>query len=382
MGEPRNTSLGGPALLILETEQQSLFHFNLHVNDVGHGLVLGMTGTGKSFILNNILAHAQKHQPHTVVLDVGGSYRWLTRAIGGSYISVRPDALPFSINPFALPVSPASRQFQFDFTKLLIESGGHRMNEAEEKELWEAIEALSVLDRDQHRLGTLATTVGPALGQHLRRWTEGEQYGAWFDHIEDTVSFAKFQCFDFEGMEDIGAAREPLFFYLLHRANDIITDPARGTEFKLCVVDEAWRFCANPITRAHIATGLRTGRKRNAAMILATQSVGDLTDAEALRPILDNCPTKILLANPTLDPALYGDVLRLSPSEQSRVRNLIPKRQFLLKRDGISKVLNLNVDARSYWLFTTNPFEAQRRDEAVAAHGLDAALDLLSRGGK
>ena len=118
-------------------------------------------------------------------------------------------------------------------------------------------------------------------------------------------------------------------------------------------------------------------------MILATQSVGDLTDAEALRPILDNCPTKILLANPTLDGRLYGDVLRLTESERERIRNLIPKRQFLLKQGDVSKILNLNVDKRSYWLYTTDPFEAKRRDEAIAATGsLDAALDLLAGGSK
>jgi type IV secretion/conjugal transfer VirB4 family ATPase len=381
-GEAHNVFFDAPALLTFETEQQSLFDFNLHVKDVGHALVLGMTGTGKSFQLNCLLTHAQKYQPYTFIFDVGGSYRWLTQAINGSYVSVRPGALPFSINPYALPVTPANRQFQFDFTKMLIESGEYRISVAEEKDVWDAIDALSVLDWDQHRLRTLATTVGPVLGQHLKRWTEGEQYGAWFDHVADTVTFARLQCFDFEGMEDMGAALEPVLFYLLHRANDIVVDPARAAEFKLCVVDEAWRFCANPITRAYIATALRTWRKKNAAMILATQSVSDLTDAEGLRPILDNCPTKILLANPTLDAALYGDVLKLSPSEQARVRNLIPKRQFLLKRDGISKVLNLNVDPRSYWLFTTNPFEAQRRDEAVAANGLDAALDLLAGGSR
>ena len=118
-------------------------------------------------------------------------------------------------------------------------------------------------------------------------------------------------------------------------------------------------------------------------MILATQSAGDLTDTEALRPIVENCPTQILLANPKLDARLYGDVLRLTKSEQDRVRNLVPKRQFLLKQGVVSKILNLNVDERSYWLYTTDPFDVKRRNEAVAAAGsLDAALDLLAGGSK
>ena len=383
-GEPRNSFLRAPALLTLETEDRSLYHLNLHLNDVAHTLVLGMTGAGKSFLLNCLLVHAQKYQPYTIILDVGGSYRPITQAFGGSYISLRDGYLPFSINPFALEPTPANRQFQFDFTKHhLIEAGGYRMNEDDDRELFEAIEALSVLDRDQQRLGTLATTVGPELGRHLRRWTAGEQHGAWFDNVEDTVSYARFQCIDLEGIENIGDAGAPLLFYFIHRANEVVSDPSRSTEFKLSVIDEAWRFCANPVTRAYIATALRTWRKKNGAMILATQSVGDLTDAEALRPILENCPTKILLANPSLDARLYGGVLKLTEGEQERVRNLIPKQQFLLKQGDVSKILNLNVDKRSYWIYTTDPFEVKRRDEAIAATGsLDAALDFLVGGSK
>jgi type IV secretion/conjugal transfer VirB4 family ATPase len=383
-GEPRNTFLRSPALISLETEQRSLFNFNFHVDDVGHAFVLGRTGSGKSFLLNCLLVHAQKYRPYTLILDVGGSYQSITRALGGSYISVGPGDLPFSINPFLLEPTPANRQFQFTFTKhYLIEPGGHRMNEDEDRELFDAIEALSVLDRDQRRLGTLATTVGPAIGKHLRRWTEGEQFGSWFDHVEDTVSFARFQCFNFEGIDKIREALPPLLFYILHRADDIISDPSLSAEFKLCVVDEAWRFCANSQTLTFIETALRTWRKKNAAMILATQAAGDLTNAAALRPILDNCPTQILLANPKLDAPLYGDVLRLTESEQDRVRNLTPKRQFLLKQGGVSKVLNLNVDERSRWLYTTDAFDAKRRDEAIAAAGsLDAALDILAGASK
>lgn len=66
--------------------------------------------------------------------------------------------------------------------------------------------------------------------------------------------------------------------------------------------------------------------------------------------------------------------------EQERIRQLKAKRQFLLKRDGLSKVLTLNVDPKSYWLFTTNPYEAKRRQELVNQHGLKAALENLAGG--
>ena len=256
------------------------------------------------------------------------------------------------------------------------------MDDTEEKDLFDAIHALQVLDPNQRNLSTLATTVPRTVGKHLKRWTKGEQYGEWFDNVADTVSYARFQCIDFEGMDRIGLALEPLLFYLFHRANQVIAAPELATVFKLAIVDEAWLFFKHPVTRAYISTALRTWRKKNAGMVLATQSLDDLAVAEILRSVVDNCPTKILLANPTLDASFYADVLRLTETEQEKVRRLISKRQFLLKREGLSKVLNLNVDPRSYWLFTTNPYEAERRQEAMAQGGLESALDILAGGSR
>ncbi len=145
-------------------------------------------------------------------------------------------------------------------------------------------------------------------------------------------------------------------------------------------MNEAWLFFKHPVTRAYIEKALKTWRKKNAAMILATQSLQDLPGAEVMRPVVDNCPTKILLANPALDGDFYGEVLRLTATEQEKVRHLKSKRQFLLKRDELSKTLNLNVDPKSYWLFTTNPYEAKRRQELVDEVGLHAALEILSGG--
>src|SRR5260370_117338 len=51
-GEPVSPHLGREALAIYETRHQTPYHFNLHVDDVGHTLVIGPTGTGKSFFLN------------------------------------------------------------------------------------------------------------------------------------------------------------------------------------------------------------------------------------------------------------------------------------------------------------------------------------------
>lgn len=256
------------------------------------------------------------------------------------------------------------------------------MNDADEKELFDAVSSLSVVEPEQRRLLTLSNMIPRSLGNHLRRWVEGGQYGSWFDNITDNVSYAQFQCINFEGMERLGVVLEPLLFYLLHRASDVIYNPALSTAFKIAVVDEAWLFLKHPVTQSYIVSATRTWRKNNAVMVLSTQSVQDLAGAGALRPLVESCPTKLLLANPELDADLYGSVLQLNSTEQEKVRRLVGKRQFLLKREGFSKVLNLNVDPKSYWLFTTNPYESKRREELAEQVGLEAALEILTGGSK
>jgi type IV secretion/conjugal transfer VirB4 family ATPase len=376
-GERENKFLRAGYLAAFETEDSSLYHFNLHVQDVGHTLVLGPTGKGKSFLLNFLIAHAQQYEPHSFIFDVGGSYRWLTELFGGSYVAFRPDERSFSINPFSLEPTAENFEFQFAFVKLLVESDQHRMSDAEERDLFDSIRALPMLPPEHRRLLSLYTTVTPKVGAHIKRWTQGEQHGQWFDNVEDNVSFARFQCINFEGMERLGLVLEPLMFYLLHRANEVIYDQSLSTVFKLAVVDEAWLFFKNPITQEYIANAMRTWRKKNAAMVLCTQSPRDLSGTEVFRPLVESCPTKLLLSNPDLDAAFYVDALRLNAAEVQKVRALLPKRQFLLKREGLSKVLNLNVDPKSYWLFTTDPYEAKRRQELVNQVGLEAALDIL-----
>src|SRR5262249_27678228 len=147
--------------------------------------------------------------------------------------------------------------------------------------------------------------------------------------------------------------------------------------FKVLFIDEAWRFFRHPVTKAYIIEALKTWRKKNGGGFLPTQSGEDMGGADVLRPGFVRCPTQNLLSKTHATSPVYGDILGLTEIEQERVKTLQPKCQFLLKREGLAKVLNLNVDPRSYWLFTTNPFEAKRRDEVIKQVGLRAALDIL-----
>ena len=125
----------------------------------------------------------------------------------------------------------------------------------------------------------------------------------------------------------------------------------------------------------------KTWRKRNAALVLATQSAGDVTATPGARGLLESMPTKLFLANPDL-PAGVADTFRLNPTEMATIRGLLPKRELYLRRAQAAGVLRLEVDPESYWLYTSSPLDSARRAEAVAQHGLHGALTALSTHGR
>lgn len=377
-GAVRNDQLGAEYLAILEGIGGTPYFFNLHYKDVAHTLILGATGSGKSFLLNFLLTHVQKYEPQTTIFDLGGSYEWLTRLFGGSYLAVGRRGRDFTINPFSLPQTPENQLFLLAFVRVLIEAGGSRINADDEKDLYEQIENLYSVAPDQRRLFTLANIVRRSLRGPLQKWVQGGPYGDYFDHAQDTLTMARFQTFDFAGMEQVADVLEPLLFYVLHRAS-ARCDDTLPTMFKVFVMDEAWRFFANPVIKSYIVEALKTWRKKNAAMLLATQSAEDLMNSAMLSVVAESCPTRLFLANPGMDRDAYRRAFGLNETEAERIASLVPKQQMLLKQPDVAKLLSLNVDRRGYWLYTNNPPDNQRRREAFDRYGFQEGLEILSK---
>lgn len=377
-GSPRSPHLGNrECLAIFRSEQNTPYYWNLHHEDVGHTLVLGATGSGKSFLLNFLITHAQKYDPITLIFDLGGGYQKLTTLLGGSNWRMGLSNTAFRINPFCLPSTPEHRHFLAAFTRVLMQSTNqYRLTLHDDRELHEAIEGLYTLDPPQRRLFTLANMLPRTLSDALARWVQGGPYADVFDNEEDTLTFQRLQSFDFTGLDAFPLVLEPLLFYVLHRASAAI-DAAPISQLKLFVLDEAWRFVRDPAVKTYVAEALKTWRKRNAAVLLATQSSEDFADPDLLRTVVESCPTRCFLANPDLDIAHAKELFHLNDTEARRILDLQPRRQFLLKRPDASKVLELSVDPRAYWIYTNTPLDNARLERALAGASLPNALSQL-----
>lgn len=378
-GEKHNAHLNAEYLAVLETDNSTPYFLNLHNGEVAHTLILGMTGSGKSYLASHLLQNAQKYQPQTYIFDIGGSFQSLTTIFGGTYLNVGQDSRDFTINPFSLTPTKENLQFLFSLFRVLIEGSDqrYRLDFKEERKLWDGIERMYVLEPEQRTLSNFANIVGE-LKDRLHRWTKAGQYGFIFDNAEDTLTFARFQTFNFAGWGDAPEVLEPLLFYVLHRASNEITDAKQLSTFKMFLLDETWLFIKNETIRSYIISAQKTWRKHNAAMVLATQSLKELEESGMLQIVSESCPTKIFLANPEMDRTLYREAFHLNDTELELIAGLVPPGQMLIRKAQSSKKVQLNVDSVSHWTATNNARDNLLKRDYFARFGIAEGLRKLA----
>jgi type IV secretion system protein VirB4 len=377
-GSQWNPHLEREYIAALESTHGTPYYLNIHSGDVAHTLLLGATGSGKSFCLSFTLQSLQKYDPLTFIFDLGGSYETLTRAFSGTYLNVGLKNPGFTINPFSLEATHENMNFLYLFLRVLIEAGGrYELTPEDEKALFAAIERAYMLPAEIRTLTNFASILGP-LGERLHRWTQAGQFGHLFDNPQDTLTFSRFQTFNFDGWSDYPDILEPLLFYVLQRASSEIEKPQNTATFKVFVIDEAWIFLKNRTIRDWITRAEKTWRKKNAAMILATQSVVELAASDMLHIVNESCPTKIFLSNPNIDRKLYSEIFQLNDTQLELLESLVPKRELLLIQPRGTKKLVLEVDALSYWMATNNARDNIRRQDYFARFGPEQGLIRLA----
>ena len=383
VGTPHSGHLRAPALAILETKWRTPYHYDLFDGDVGHTLVLGATGAGKSFALNFLLVQALQYDPRVLILDLGGSYRWLTQFLGGGIMELSPEgsgSAGFRLRPFSLPEGERTFQFLTGWISRLLRIGGWKSGGEDPSEIRARVEDLYAFAPGRRTLGTLVRSLPSKMWPALGRWHGGGAWARYFDNPADgdDLHFQDWQVIDLAGAAEHEDLCEAALFYLLERLRLALENPDETARVKLMVVDEAWRYLQDPAVLAYLAEAAKTWRKKNAALILATQSAVDVTGTAGAEALLESMPTRLFLANPGL-PEKAAATFRLNPAEVNTIRGLIPKRELYLRRTNAAAIVRLEVDPASYWLYTSSPVDAERRAEAVEQYGLEQAIEHLSR---
>jgi type IV secretory pathway VirB4 component len=236
----------------------------------------------------------------------------------------------------------------------------------------------------------------PKMKPYLQPWVRAAkgsqvrdgQFATVFDNVDDTLTFAHFQTFDFEGMDtSYPKVLAPMVDYIFQRVRDVVHDPALLRVPKMLWADECWKFMTNGPARDRLIEAGKTWRTYNGGICLISQSAGDYgktTDGQAaddysvLAIVNEICPTKLLLSNPGADLAKYKELFKLNERETELFAGVIPKRQFFCKTPTRSHVLNVELDPTAYWTYTTSPEDKARRADMIAQHGIDEGIRVLA----
>jgi len=330
-GQDCDNHLSGPPLFHARTEGATPFRFALHIGDVGHTLVVGPTGAGKSVLLAFMALQFRRYAGAQVfAFDHGGSIRAATLGVGGEWHDLGGllggDGNPIQLQPLAWIDQADERAWAADWLAAILAREDFPVTPEIKEHLWSALGNLATAPIDQRTLTGLAVLIQSAdLKRALQPYTLEGPYGRLLDGDAESFGTHDFQAFETEGL--VGSPAAPaILAYLFHR----ISRRLDGSP-TLILIDEGWLALDDEMFGRQLKEWLKTLRKKNASVVFATQSLADIEGSQIAPAIIESCPTRLFLANErALEPQIGGVYRRFGLNERQIeiIASATPKRDY------------------------------------------------------
>lgn len=292
-GDAHNRHLNAPALAVARTDGSTPFRLDLHVGDVGHTMVVGPTGAGKSVLLSFLALQWRRFAGSKVfVFDKGGSARAALLGMGGTAIDLGGTGVA-AFQPLARIDIPQGRADALSWVMTLLAQEGLPDTPEVKEPVWSALGSLMSAPPEQRHLTGLRLLVQNAAVQAaLLAYTQEGAMGGVFDGAEDRLRLSDLVLFEMEEIMARPKAAAPALLHLFDR----LEEQFDGSP-SLLILDEAWLFLDSPIFAARIREWLKTLRKKNVAVVFATQSLADIATSSIAPALIESCSTRIYLPN-------------------------------------------------------------------------------------
>ena len=298
-GAERDEHFGDAPLLYGKTEGSTPFRFSLHVGDVGHCLVVGPTGAGKSVLLALMALQFRRYEGNQIfAFDYGGSIRAAAIAMRGDWQDLggalhdAGSAGSVALQPLARIDEAAERAWAAEWLAALLAGEGIDVDPAAKEHLWSALTSLATAPIRERTLTGLAVLLqSQELKLALSPYLVGGPWGRLLDAEAEHLGDARVQALETEGLVGASSAASVLA-YLFHRIEGRLDGSPT-----LIIIDEGWLVLDSPAFAAQLREWLKTLRKKNASVIFATQSLADIEGSRIAPAIIESCPTRIFLPN-------------------------------------------------------------------------------------
>jgi type IV secretion system protein VirB4 len=397
-GPEHNVHLDGPPLLFAKTEGATPFRLSLHVGDVGHTLVVGPTGAGKSVLLALLALQFRRYPSARIfAFDFGGSIRAAALAMGGDWHdlggALSDDVMvPVALQPLAAIDDAGERAWAAQWLAAILAREGVTVTPAAKEHLWSALGSLASAPLAERTLTGLSVLLqSSALKQALLPYCVGGPWGRLLDAETEHLGETNVQAFETEGLIGTGAAPAVLA-YLFHRIEGRLDGNPT-----LLIVDEGWLALDDPTFGAQLREWLKTLRKKNASVMFATQSLADIETSAIAAAIVESCPTRLFLPNErAIEPQITSIYRRfgLNDRQIEIVARATPKRDYYCQSRHGNRLFELGLGevALAFTAASSKADQAAIAD-VLATHGragfaaawlhhkgLDWAVELLAPG--
>jgi type IV secretion/conjugal transfer VirB4 family ATPase len=341
-GAARNSHLDGPPLLIARTKGATPFRLNLHVGDVGHSFVVGPTGSGKSVLLQLFAIQFRRYpESRVVIFDRGRSARAATLAQRGAWCALGEAGLS-AFQPLRAIDDETERFWALDWLCGLLEHEGVAVTPESKEAIWSTLASLASAPPNERTLtGFMALLANNHLRQGLAAYTIEGPFGRFLDGDRDRLPQAAVTTFEMEELMTLPGLVSPVLTFLFH---------ALEAQFDgsptLLMIDEAWLFLDQPLFAQRIRAWLKTLRKRNVAVIFATQSLADIAESKIAATLIESCPTRIFLPNARALEAEQTRLYRnfgLNDAQLAIISQARPKRDYYLQSRFGNRLFELDL---------------------------------------
>ena len=396
-----------PALMWTATGSATPFRLNLHEGDVGHTLIIGATGAGKSVLVGTLVAQWFRYPGAQVFLfDLGYSGYLLAKASGAAHYDVAggdaadedlsgeasdaeapADGGGVRFQPLAGIHDEGERAWAAQWLEGLFELQGVAVTPAVRERTRRALRLLAGCAREDRTLSELAVQVqDSALKGALRPFTAGGALAGLLDASKDGFARRPYQVFEMRHLSELpDRLLTPLLLYLFHRIEHRLS----GGRPTLIVVEEAWAALLRSRFAERLRRWLLTLRKRNAAVVLVAHSPQQLAALEDGRLITESCPTRIFLPSPdaaSREAAALYEGLGLSRAEAELLARARPKRDYYYASPSGRRLFDLQLGPAARAFLGSRPGlsmqETRREAEALMReHGEAWPVHWLRRCG-